>query len=48
LEYFPTAADRYILAALWLHENTAPGTMIFQTGWEVYHDDYAIIFTLKE
>lgn len=34
------AADRYAQAALWLRENTAPGTVIFQTDW----DDFTRLF----
>jgi hypothetical protein len=39
------SADLYAGATLWLHENTPPGSMIFQTDWDdftrlfFYHDD---------
>ena len=34
------AADRYADATIWLHDNTAEGTMIFQTDW----DDFTRLF----
>lgn len=39
------AADHFADAALWLHQNTPPGSVIFQTDWDdftrlfFYHDD---------